>query len=142
MDKEILMNLIDVHECDRHCSDNHNTPNMCYCEMTGGYRTCNPQDHQCDFYIKSLENLVTELREKNNELHRTILDLDILVSAYHVCYEGALGAVQHLLHTDCKNPRYYASVAKNYLSFRYEERERAKKVCEEYFKKLSEKGDK
>ena len=61
------MNLIDVHECDRHCSDNHNTPNMCYCEMTGGYRTCNPQDHQCDFYIKSLEKLV--LKKNDNKVY-------------------------------------------------------------------------
>ena len=50
----------------------------------------------------------------------------------------SLGAVEELLRTDCKDPRYYASVAKNYLSFRYEERERAKKVCEEYFEKLME----
>lgn len=138
MEKELLMTLFSVYNCDRYCKDNPDKANMCYCERTGGYRTCNPQENQCDFYIESLEKAALELREENSDLRKKLFDLNILVSAYHVCYEGALGAVEELLRTDCKDPRYYASVAKNYLSFRYEERERAKKVCEEYFEKLME----
>ena len=61
------MTLFSVYNCDRYCKNDPDKANMCYCERTGGYRTCNPQENQCDFYIQSLEKLV--LKKNDNKVY-------------------------------------------------------------------------
>ena len=74
-DKQIIIDGVDVSECDRHCSDNHNRPNMCYCEMTGGYSTCRPKDNQCNFYIKSIEKQLKRKEQECNKLKQTLAEI-------------------------------------------------------------------
>ena len=75
------------------------------------------------------ENKRYEQRFKNLniELNKRILSnnkLDYIVHCYHLSYEGARGAIQHLLKedlTDNKTVKYYANVALQYLTMREEE---------------------
>ena len=68
IDKEqIIIDGVVVSKCERHCSDNYNTPNMCYSDITRGYRYCNPKENQCDFYITSIEE---QLACKTQECER------------------------------------------------------------------------
>ena len=83
-------------------------------------------------YYKQLQ----QLKEKNIKLNFENIHYNYLISAYHVCFEGALGAIQELLKNDCDNPKYYASVAKTYLGFRYEEQQEAKNIYDKHFAEL------
>lgn len=50
---------------------------------------------------------------------------------YRLCFEGAEGAIQHLLKKDISNPetvRYYANLALFYLSYRGKERALVNKI--------------
>lgn len=71
-DKQIIIDGVDVAGCERHCSDNYNTPNMCYSDMTRGYRQCNPKENQCDFYIVSIEKQLARKTQECNELKEEI----------------------------------------------------------------------
>lgn len=64
---EIIIDGINVSECERHCSDNRNNPNMCYIEMTRTYNNCNPKEKQCNFYITSIEK---QLKRKEQEYEK------------------------------------------------------------------------
>ncbi len=54
---------INVSECERHCSDNYNNPNMCYDDITEDYRSCKPEEYQCVFYVKQLEETIKKLEQ-------------------------------------------------------------------------------
>lgn len=62
--KQVIVDGVDVSECERHCSDNRNNPNMCYSEITRTYSNCNPKEKQCNFYITSIEK---QLKAKKQE---------------------------------------------------------------------------
>lgn len=59
--KEYIIDGVNVAECERHCSDNYNNPNMCYSDISESYCSCKPQEYQCDFYVRSLEKRLKEL---------------------------------------------------------------------------------
>ena len=61
---------VNVAECERHCSDNYNNPNMCYSDISESYCSCQPKEYQCDFYVKSLEKQVEELEKDLKEYKR------------------------------------------------------------------------
>lgn len=71
-DKQIIIDGVDVSGCERHCSDNYNTPNMCYSDMTRGYRQCNPKENQCDFYIVSIEKQLARKTQECEELKKQL----------------------------------------------------------------------
>lgn len=68
-DKEVIVDGVNVSRCEQHCSDNHNNPNMCYQDMTGGYLNCQPKERQCNFYITQIEQ---QLARKTEECERAI----------------------------------------------------------------------
>ena len=76
-DKEqIIIDGVDVGRCERHCSDNYSTPNMCYSDITRGYRQCNPKENQCDFYITSIEE----------QLARKTQELNVICKTFNIMY--------------------------------------------------------
>lgn len=81
-DKEqIIINGVDVGRCERHCSDNYSTPNMCYSDITRLYRQCNPKENQCDFYITSIEE---QLARKTQECEELISEKDFYLQKIEV----------------------------------------------------------
>ena len=68
MTEEIIIDDIDVSECERHCSDNLNNPNMCYSDMTETYSNCNPKEKQCYFYITSIEKQLKRAEQKLDKI--------------------------------------------------------------------------
>lgn len=70
--EQIMIDRVDVNKCERHCSDNYNTPNMCYSDITRGYRHCNPKENQCDFYITSIEEQLARKTQECEELKNII----------------------------------------------------------------------
>lgn len=74
--EQIIIDGVDVSECERHCSDNYNTPNMCYSDITRGYRHCNPKENQCDFYITSIEAQLARKTQECEELKKQLIQKD------------------------------------------------------------------
>lgn len=70
--RTVIIDGVDVSECERHCSDNYNTPNMCYSDITRGYRQCNPKENQCDFYITSIEKQLARKTQECEELQEKL----------------------------------------------------------------------
>lgn len=70
--EQIMIDGVDVNKCGRHCSDNYNTPNMCYSDITRGYRHCNPKENQCDFYITSIEDQLARKTQECEELKESV----------------------------------------------------------------------
>lgn len=68
--KQIIIDGVDVSGCERHCSDNYNTPNMCYSDITRGYRQCNPKENQCEFYIASIEEQLAHKMQERSSCNR------------------------------------------------------------------------
>ena len=78
--------------------------------------------------IEEINKLQKENEELKDELNKRIMSnnrLDYVVNNYHVCFDGALGAIQHLAKENLSNPKtvkHYINIALNYLSYRYNER--------------------
>ncbi len=70
--EQIMIDGVDVNKCERHCSDNYNTPNMCYSDITRGYRHCNPKENQCDFYITSIEEQLARKTQECENLKESV----------------------------------------------------------------------
>ena len=70
--EQIMIDGVDVNKCESHCSDNYNTPNMCYNDITRGYRHCNPKENQCDFYITSIEEQLARKTQECEELKESV----------------------------------------------------------------------
>lgn len=92
--KPIYVDGVDVSACERHCTDNYNTPNRCYSDMTENYRDCRPKENQCNFYITSIEKQLArktqeceELKTKNEKLKEELLDLQLQIEEEQLRYE-------------------------------------------------------
>ena len=86
MTEEIIIDDIDVSECERHCSDNLNNPNMCYSDMTETYSNCNPKEEQCYFYVTSIEKQLKRAEQKLKAIESVATDLLSLTNEYDNCY--------------------------------------------------------
>lgn len=74
--------------------------------------------------INKLQKENEELKDELNELIISNNRLDYVVNNYHICFDGALGAIQHLAKENLSNPKtvkHYINIALNYLSYRYNE---------------------
>lgn len=72
MTEKAIINGVDVSECEQHCSDNHNKPNMCYQDMTGGYLMCQPKERQCNFYVTQIEQQLASKTEECEKLNKEL----------------------------------------------------------------------
>ena len=94
MTEEIIIDDIDVSECERHCSDNLNNPNMCYSDMTETYSNCNPKEKQCYFYITSIEKQLKRVGQKLEKIKNVVTDGDSLIQDYQTAYDLAIDILQ------------------------------------------------
>ena len=109
MTEEIIIDDIDVSECERHCSDNLNNPNMCYSDMTETYSNCNPKEKQCYFYITSIEQQLKRAEQKLQAKEQVIEKIEQAISNF------PSKGIQDIPQTQIECTQYFLSVSETKL---------------------------
>ena len=150
-DKELITDGVNVSECERHCSDNYNTPNMCYSDITRGYRHCNPKENQCDFYITSIEKQLARKTQECEQKEKELLSNEKIINKLMKEVDELKQECEELKESNKKAQelyKYFKDVAENTANKNKElennlhiantNHEAAEKECDCYLEALEE----